>query len=69
MSYTAVPKPSKGLKSKKQDKPQRVHSKLTKEPKHLNRDELFLKKSLLHFQNRWKEIKFLHTQFISVMSN
>lgn len=42
MTYTAVPKPTKGSKSKKLDKPQKAPSTPPKEKKHLDRDEFEL---------------------------
>jgi len=42
MSFTAVPKPTKGSKPKKLDKPSRTQSTLPKEPMYLDRDEFDL---------------------------
>ncbi|MFY0520941.1 YolD-like family protein [Lysinibacillus sp. UGB7] len=42
MTYKAVPKPTKGTKSKKLDKPQRTTPSPPKEKKHLDRDEFEL---------------------------
>lgn len=42
MLFTAVPKPTKGSKPKKLDKPSRTQSTPVKEPKHLERDEFDL---------------------------